>query len=428
MRFNEHDEDFLPNITLALWWALTIIPSAIIIGAFTTVFIWLTDQVTLLRYHHLWLLYLLPLAGIATYAIIRWARETTSAFSITDLHIVGANTTDKSVIVLFVTTVLTHLTGGSAGRIGPVFQMGACIARLSEKMLRLDRVSGEVICSAGIAAAFGACFGTPLAGAIFALEIIRPGKFPINKLLPCLAASATGYFVNRYMGLPHAVFSSFFGTDLQPHFSASYKPELPMMLCAAAVGLAMGLITCIFWFASQQLSVIAHRVIRRAWVLPLIGGSVLILFFLVTGDAEPLGLGVTGVTGIQSAFAPGGGNISSCLLKLVLTVITLSFAFRGGEITPLLFIATAFCNVVAVWLHLAVAPFVSLGFVAILAASLNAPLAATLLGAELFGTEYFVYYAIACFMAYFFSPVNNESNLGEFKIKPKIIDGSFVAP
>ena len=172
-------------------------------------------------------------------------------------------------------------------------------------------------------------------------------------------------------------------------------------------GIAFGLASLLFSETSHSIKQWATRLVRPAWLIPAIGGALLILLTLLLGTDEYLGLGVfhpdPAAVSIVSSFQSGGSDYFSWFWKLLFTAITLGMGFKGGEVTPLFFIGATLGHSLALLTGAPVDLMAGLGFIAVFAGATNTPIACTIMGVELFGGEYILYYAIACFTAYYFS-------------------------
>ncbi len=258
---------------------------------------------------------------------------------------------------------------------------------------------------AGVAAGFGAVFGTPLAGAIFAMEVVAIGRMNYEAIIPCLIASILGDRVCSAWGIHHVPYSIAY-LFRQPGFHE--MPELDWLLATkvAIAAVAFGLASVLFAELTHALTHVFKK-IPSPLLRPIVGGAIIIaLAFLVGRDY--LGLGVTAPKGwpdvtILSCFTPAGATAWSWWWKIAFTAVTLASGFKGGEVTPLFFIGAALGNCLAHLLGAPVDLFAGLGFVAVFAGATNTPLACTLMGVELFGSGALVYLAIACFLAYLFS-------------------------
>ena len=259
---------------------------------------------------------------------------------------------------------------------------------------------------AGIAAGFGAVFGTPLAGAVFALEVVMIGRIEYAALLPCFIAAVAADWTCHAWGIGHTHYRiSFLATESSPAAFFHLEPLLLAKVVLASV--AFGLASTAFAELSHWLSAQFKRLISYGPLRPAIGGALVIALVYLAGTSDYLGLGVSSpdpeAVSIVSFFHSTDIHYWSWFWKIVFTAVTLSSGFKGGEVTPLFFIGAALGNALAGVLGAPTDLFAALGFVAIFAGATNTPLACTLMGVELFGATHIVYLATACFLAYLFS-------------------------
>jgi H+/Cl- antiporter ClcA len=374
---------------------------AMAVGAACALFLWALDQATLLRFSYPWLLFLLPAGGFLigwVYLRIGGKVEGGNNLIVEQIHTPGGGVPFRMAPLILVSTVLTHLFGGSAGREGTAVQMGGSLASAWGRVCKLDDDGMPVLLMAGIAAGFGAVFGTPIAGAVFAMEVLAVGRVQYRALVPCLGAALLADWTCQTIGVHHVAY----------HVAAPagvthplVDPLLLLKVCLA--GIAFGLTSLVFAEANHRLGGWAKKVIAFAPLRPFVGGLGVIALVYLCGTRDYLGLGVLsghpGAVTIPSLFALPIHDWS-WLLKMVFTVVTLSFGFKGGEVTPLFFIGAALGNALAPILGVPVDLLAALGFVAVFAGAANTPLACTLMGIELFGATWGIYIAAVCFIAY----------------------------
>jgi H+/Cl- antiporter ClcA len=289
--------------------------------------------------------------------------------------------------MVLVGTVLTHLFGGSAGREGTAVQMGGSLADAVAHRFRVGPDTRRELLAAGIAGGFGSVFGTPVAGAVFGLEVVVVGRLGYEALVPALVASVVGDLVTRGLGISHTVYP--------------VPAALPLTAWVLAKWLvfavAVALVAVAFVEGTHRLKALAEK--RVPW-LPLrmaLGGVAVVGLWQLSGTGEYLGLGVPG---ILRAFEDPALPVSAFAWKLVFTVVTLGAGFLGGEVTPLFFIGASLGNVLARLLGLPVDLGAAVGLAALFAAAANTPLALSLMAVELVGASVLPHVAIVATVAY----------------------------
>ncbi|MCK7555352.1 voltage-gated chloride channel family protein [Chitinophaga sedimenti] len=382
-------------------WTLLSIPIAMLAGSLVALFLWLLDEATTLRLQQPWLLYLLPLAGIGIHFLYKKSGKNAEAGNnlvLEEIHQPGAGVPARMAPLVLATTVITHLFGGSAGREGTAVQIGGSMADWLSRLIKLTAEDRRILLMCGIAAGFGAVFGTPLTGAVFAMEVLAIGAMRYDALVPCLAASVFADLVCSEWGIHHTQYQ--IATPFIKDLSLAGFLLLGKVIIA---GVSSGLAARLFSISMHTVKKLAVQYIRPAWLAPGVGGVIVIALCWVLGTRDYIGLGVTGNISITAAFHEGGAETFSWLWKLIFTVITLAMGFKGGEVTPLFFIGATLGNTIALLMGAPVDLFAGLCFIAVFAGATNTPIACTLMGAELFGTQHILFFAVACFTAYYFS-------------------------
>lgn len=390
-------------------WLLIIVPLSAAVGTAIAFFLWSLDYVTDLRIQNPWLVYLLPLIGVFIIWFYRKYGGTSDKGNnliMDEIHEPGGGVPVRMAPLVYLGTILTHLFGGSAGREGTAVQIGGSISALFRKYINLDEPDTRILLISGVAAGFGAVFGTPLAGAIFALEVMAIGKIRYEAIIPALLASVLADICCSIWGLGHTEYSILFIENTYL-FDAKVRVD-PLLLGKVLLAcVAFGLAGYLFGEVTHRIKDLARRMIKNPLLIPFIGGTVVIGITLLYGNYDYNGLGVEsyreGGVSILSSFQEGGAHALSWLQKIALTSVTLGTGFKGGEVTPLFFVGSTLGNVLGDLMDAPIDLFAGLGFIAVFAAATNTPLACTIMGVELFGSDNILYYAIACFVAYFFS-------------------------
>jgi H+/Cl- antiporter ClcA len=407
-------------------WGLVITPMAVSVGSLCALFLWALDQATRLRFLHPWLLFGLPFAGAAIGFLYHWkgrAAEGGNNLIVEQIHEPGAGVPLRMAPLILVSTVVTHLFGGSAGREGTAVQLGGSLASGVGKLFRLNAADVRILLMGGIAAGFGAVFGTPIAGAVFALEVLAVGRIQYVALAPCLAAAIIGDWACHAWGIHHTLFHISY---LAGAADGGFHVEPLLLIKIALCGVAFGVVGLLFAEANHIFSALMKQALPFAPMRPFVGGLVVIGLVYLCGTRDYLGLGVwspdpDAVT-ISTLFNGAHIHAWSWALKLVFTVVTLGAGFKGGEVTPLFFIGAALGNALSGLLGAPTDLLAAIGFVAVFAGASNTPLACTLMGIELFGSTHTVYIAVGCRVAYLCSG-HSGIYLSQRLAVPKVVGG-----
>lgn len=395
-----------------LKWVALATPLGILVGSACAFFLAALESVTAWRVENPWLLWWLPLAGLLVgWFYSSWGESVDSGHSLIFEEINEPNGNGgvplRMAPMILIGTLVTHLFGGSAGREGTAVQMGGSLASsLARCVPGLSRSDVQTLLMAGIAAGFGGVFGTPVAGMIFSLEVLVVGRLNYAAILPCLIASAVSDGACAAWGVHHTHYQV---ASLIPADSPSHLTPFSFQLlgCVVLSGIVFGLVSRLFAELTHDAHWLFQRVIPSATLRPMVGGILVIILVSVLGTRDFLGLGVasadTNAVTIMSSFRDDGVHGWSWWWKLVFTVVTLGSGFKGGEVTPLFFIGASLGNVLAALTGAPVDVMAALGFLSVFAGATNTPIACTVMGVELFGGEFVLYYAVSCLLAYLFS-------------------------
>lgn len=385
--------DYSKLLKYFLLWLVLGLLVGLLSGSASAFFLVALDWATNFREEHLLVIALLPLGGW----IIGW-----TYYKIGQNSVKGNNLLldelyqTKNPIPLRMTplvlfgTIFTHFFGGSAGREGTAVQMGGSLADQLTKWFKLESADRRLILISGVSGGFASVFGTPLAGAIFALEWMHTGHFRWKSIFPAFWAGLVAHWVCESLwGVGHTVYQI---PEVATH-------TLMNLLWIIPAGIVFGLSGRLFAETSHFFSKVFSQTISYPPLRPFIGGLLIALFVWISGSTTYLGLGVPRIVEAFETPLPW----YDWLAKTGLTGFTLGAGFKGGEVTPLFFTGATLGNALHGLIPLPLALLAGMGFVAVFSGATNTPMACTVMGMELFGYESGIFLALACFIAYIFS-------------------------
>lgn len=378
--------------TIAAWIGLGALVG-IACGIASAAFLHLLERATAFREGHVWLVYTLPVAGLAIGAIYeRWGQAIRAGNNlvIDTVHEARPQIPLRMAPMVLVGTVLTHLFGGSAGREGTAVQMGASLADAIAHRFRVQRGLRRVVIAAGIAGGFGSVFGTPVAGLVFGLEVLCIGRLEYEAFVPALVASVVGDQVTRALGVVHT-----------PYPAAPVVALSPMVVGKLLVfGAAMAAATVLFVELTHRLKGQLERWLPRLpWRMFAGGVAIVALWKIIDTDAY-LGLGVPTIV---RAFEDPALPAHAFAAKILFTSVTIACGFLGGEVTPLFFVGATLGSVLARGLGLPLPLGAGVGLAAVFGAAANTPLALSIMAVELLGAAVLPHVLIVTAAAYLLS-------------------------
>lgn len=400
-------------------WILISVISGLLVGAIGTAFHFLLEHVTLLRQKYNWLIFLLPLGGIIialSYKLLGMSKDKG-----TNSVLVAVRDNDelniKTMFLVFGSTIITHLFGGSSGREGAALQIGGCLSAQLGRIIKLDEKDERIITMCGMSAGFASLFGTPLTAAIFAMEVTSVGVMYYSSMVPCIIAALVGASVSAHFGIlpTHFNIIAINGMEAIPQLSILniIKVIIIAMLCAA-----LSVLFCISMHKSHHYyrKFLLNKIPRAA-----AGGIIIVILTYIVGTYDYNG---AGMEVINRAFE-GTAKQEAFILKLVFTAITLGAGFKGGEIVPVFFVGSTFGNVISKVLNMNPSFGTGLGLVSVFCGVTNCPITSIFMSIELFGANGLMFFAVACAISYMLSGYEglySEQKIVYSKLKPVFID------
>lgn len=381
-----------PLLSLLKWLLLGSLVG-LIVGAVASSFGHVLILVNNLRAANPWLVFGLPVGGLCIVLLYRVCKNTADRGTNTVISSVQGSPqiSFKTAPLIFVSTVLTHLFGGSAGREGAALQLGGSIAGKMGSLLRLKEADRHTIILCGMSAGFSALFGTPMAAAVFAMEVITVGLLRYSALVPCVTAAMVAQFVAKALQVPPETF-------LLTGLPVMSVPAFLKIILFSALA---GLVSILFCQILHKLDHLYDHFFANPYVRIGVAGVLVAGLSLIPGFGIYLGSGM-GI--IEDIFHHhGGADWYSFLLKMLFTALTLGAGFKGGEIVPSFCIGAAFGCAVAGLLGLPAELVAACGMVGVFCGVTNCPIASLLIAFELFGYEGMPYFLVTVAVSYLVS-------------------------
>ena len=373
-------------------WLLIASVAGVLAGSASALLLTSLNFATSLRESHRWLILLLPVAGLSVGCLYKYMGASVEAGNdliLEEVHDPQATIPLRMTPLILIGTFLTHLCGGSAGREGTAIQTGASLADQLTRVLGLDAKDRRILLMAGISGGFGSVFGTPLAGAVFGIEVLAIGKLGYESIFPCFAGAFVGDYVTHAWGVHHTIYAVTQVVRLGP----------VTFLSAIAAGIAFGVTAMLFAKTTHSVSYWFNTRIAWSPARPLLGGIAVVAAVFLSHTTRYIGLGIPTIVDSFKTTLPWYDFAA----KFGFTAVTLGSGFKGGEVTPLFFIGSTLGNALSHILPLPASLLAGMGFVGVFAGAANTPLSSSLMAVELFGPEAGAFAAIACVVSYLFS-------------------------
>lgn len=381
----------LKNTLITAKWVVFATITGAVVSLVGTSFYYLLAHVTTVREQNPWIIYLLPLAGLAIVGLYHLFHNDNDGG--TNLVISAVHSGDRIPLrmtpSIFISTALTHLFGGSAGREGAALQIGGSIGNSLGKLFKFDEKDTHVVIMCGMSAAFSTLFGTPMAAAIFPMEMVSVGVMYYMALVPCVVSSLVAHGISVYLGVAGEAFhvTGIPGLELVP----SLKIVLLASICAF---LSMGF--CVFLHKTEHLY---KKFLKNRYLRIFVGGCAVALLTLLVGTNDYNGAGMHTIEhAIEGHVAP-----EAFLLKILFTALTIGAGYKGGEIVPTFFVGATFGCLLGQFIGLSPSFCAAIGMISLFCGVTNCPISTLLISFELFGYEGMPYYLMAVAFSYMLS-------------------------
>lgn len=381
----------LLHLRLLIRWIFLSVLTGLIIGGVGSAFVYFIKRSTALRLSHPWLILTLPAGGILIVLLYKLLHNTHDKGTNMVLASIRSETElpVQMAPLIFISTIITHLCGGSAGREGAALQLGGSIATILGKLFRLREKDKHILILSGMSAAFSAIFRTPVAASVFAMEVGCIGAMQYAALVPCTLASLTASFVAERCGLP---LSHYTVTDIP----AITPFSLLKILLLGIFCSGLSILFCVLLHRTEHL---LHKYIRSPYLCVAAASGMLLILGLLFRTTDYYGIGAHV---IENAIA-GKAVFYAFIAKMIFTAISLGGGFRGGEIVPSFFVGATFGCVFGHICGVSPSLCAAVGMIALFCGVTNCPLASLFIAAELFGMEVLPFCLLVAAVSYLLS-------------------------
>ena len=373
-------------------WVVFSILSGSVIGTVGTLFHFALSFVTLVREKNPWLIWLLPVGGlliVGAYQLLHNEKDTGTNLVLSAIQS-GDRLPLRMAPLIFLSTLITHLFGGSAGREGAALQLGGSIGNGIGRLFRFDEKDKHILIMCGMSAAFSSLFGTPMAAAIFSMEVVSVGIMHYAALVPCVIASLVAHGIATSFG----VSAESFPLAQIPAFTIGSAVRI------SALAILCALVSILFCVLLHQAEYLYKRLFKNAYVRIFVGGCLVVLLTLLVGSQRYNGAGIDVITACMrdQTVSP-----ESFLLKMIFTALTLGAGYKGGEIVPSFFTGAALGCLFGNLIGFSPTLCTAVGMSAIFCGVTNCPITSLLISFELFGYEGMPYFLLAVAFSYMLS-------------------------
>lgn len=372
-------------------WIVFSIVSGIIVGLVGTAFYFAMDWVTATRLAHPKIIYLLPLGGmtiVGLYKLLHDEKDTGTNLVLSAIS-AGESVPLRMAPLIFASTLITHLFGGSAGREGAALQLGGSLGNTLGRLFRFDQKDQHVMIMCGMSAAFSALFGTPMAAAIFSMEVVTVGIMHYSALVPCVVSSLVAHEIAVAFGAT----AEMFNIGEIPVFTLQSAVILTLLSAMCAV---ISILFCIMLHRAEWMY---RKLFQNPYLRATAGGVIIIVLTLLVGNQTYNGTGVS----VIASCMQGQVRPETFFMKMLFTALTLGAGYKGGEIVPSFFIGASFGCLFGNLVGFSPAMCAAVGMISVFCGVTNCPITSLLISFELFGYDGMPYFLLAVAFSYMLS-------------------------
>ena len=372
-------------------WLIFSLLTGVIVGGVGTAFAYCMQYVTTLRQNHVWLIGGLPFAGMLIVLLYKLCHQEHNKG--TNMVITAIRTDElihaRTAPLIFISTLLTHICGGSAGREGAALQLGGSIGESIGRVFRFDEKDRTIIIMCGMSAAFSAIFGTPIAASIFSMEVVSVGVMYYAALVPCVFSSLVASKFATHMGIGPNV------------FKIRHMPMFQVVPGLKIIGLALccAALSVVFCMALHSLGDFYRKRLKNPYIRIVVSSLVIILLTILLQTDDYMG---AGVPVIQRAIS-GQVDPLAFVWKIVFTALTLEAGFKGGEIVPSFFVGATFGCLFGQLLGISPSLCAAVGMMSVFCGVTNCPITSMLIAFELFGYHGVPFFLLGISVSYLMS-------------------------
>ena len=366
--------------------------TGLVVGSVSTIFNFGLKFAVDFRHAHLWVVLFLPVAGLAIVFLYRFFHYENNAGTDTVINSIHkeAHIPLRMSFLIFISTILTVLCGGSVGREGAAMQIGGSIGEQIGEKLRFNEKDKHIMIMCGMSAAFTALFGTPMAAAVFSIEVVSVGIMHYSALVPCVISALVAKGTASYFGIEAETF-------LLEHLPAFSLKNAVLTALLAILGALVSILFCIVLHQTDHLY---KKFFPNRYVRIVTGGCIVIALTLLCGNRDYNGSGVAIIEHCMNgeAVVPW-----AFLLKIIFTAATLGAGYKGGEIVPSFFIGATFGYTFGNLIGFSPSLCTAVGMLSVFCGVTNCPITSLLISFELFGYAGMPFFLLSTALSYMLS-------------------------